>query len=97
MESIDDLQQGADESRIHLELERSERDRHVRLAVLALPRRYRDALIIFYFREMNLTETAGILGVSEGTAKSWLHRGRELLRHKLESREVSIALAQEVH
>lgn len=97
MDSIDDLQQSADESRTQLELERSERDRHVRRAVLALPRRYRDALIIFYFREMNLAETAGILGVSEGTAKSWLHRGRELLRRKLESREASIVLAQEVH
>ena len=96
MEFHDDLDQIADQTRWHLEVERSERDLRVRQAVAALPSRYRDALIVFYFREMDLADTAGILGVSEGTAKARLYRGRELLRRKLESTDTMIALAREV-
>ena len=66
------------------QLEQQEREELLRRAVAVLPSRYRDAVIIYYFREMDLTETAAILGVPEGTVKAWLHRGRELLRRKLD-------------
>jgi RNA polymerase sigma-70 factor (ECF subfamily) len=66
-----------------LTLEAAERDEIVRRAVASLPARYRDAVTVFYFREMDLAETARILKVPPGTAKAWLHRGRELLRRKL--------------
>jgi RNA polymerase sigma-70 factor (ECF subfamily) len=66
-----------------LALESAERDEWVRRAVAALPARYRDALSVFYFSDKNLAETARILAVPEGTAKAWLHRGRERLRRKL--------------
>ena len=77
-------------------MEQNERESLVRRAVAALPPRYRDAVIVFYFREMNLTETASILGVPEGTAKAWLHRGRELLRRKFKSSISLPAIAKEV-
>ncbi|HEX4495430.1 MAG TPA: sigma-70 family RNA polymerase sigma factor [Thermoanaerobaculia bacterium] len=67
----------------HLALEDSQREDLVRRAVAGLPPRYRDALTVFYFRDMNLAETAQILNVPEGTAKALLHRGRKLLHHKL--------------
>jgi RNA polymerase sigma-70 factor (ECF subfamily) len=77
--------------------EQNEREESVRRAVTVLPPRYRDALIVFYFREMDLKETAALLGVSEGTAKAWLHRGRELLRRKLDTRITAQAAVKEVY
>ena len=96
VESIDDLMDLAAGKIPYLQIEEQERDELVRRAVALLPQRYRDAIIVFYFREMDLTETASILGVSEGTAKAWLHRGRELLRGKLERRPSTKAVATEV-
>jgi RNA polymerase sigma-70 factor (ECF subfamily) len=66
-----------------LELEDAEREELVRRAVAALPPRYRDVLTVFYFKDMDVAETARILQVPEGTVKAWLHRGRKLLRSKL--------------
>jgi RNA polymerase sigma-70 factor (ECF subfamily) len=59
-----------------------ERDEAVRRAVLALPARYRDALVLYYFQEQDLAEAAAILGIAEGTLKALLHRGRKLLRRR---------------
>ncbi|HEX2442351.1 MAG TPA: RNA polymerase sigma factor [Vicinamibacterales bacterium] len=64
-------------------LQERERDAAVRQSVFKLPPRYRDALVLFYFEEMNLAETARVLGIAEGTLKARLHRGRELLRRRL--------------
>jgi RNA polymerase sigma-70 factor (ECF subfamily) len=63
-------------------LQADERAEAVRQAVLALPPRYREPIVLFYFQEMDLSETARILGIPEGTLKARLHRGRELLRRK---------------
>jgi len=60
-----------------------ERDQSVRLAVHALPPKYRDVLIVFYFHEKDVASTALTLGLPEGTVKARLARGRELLRRKL--------------
>jgi RNA polymerase sigma-70 factor, ECF subfamily len=79
-----------------LQVERDETEDLVRRSVLALPQQYRDAMTVFYFREMDLAETAAILGVSEGTVKSWLHRGRELLRRKFDKSEAVGGVVKEV-
>ena len=60
-----------------------ERDRAVRRAVDTLPAKYREALILFYFREMDVAAAAASLGVPEGTLKARLARARDLLRRKL--------------
>ena len=52
--------------------------------MLTLPERYRDAILMFYFEEKDLAETAKVLGIAEGTLKARLHRGRELLKRKVE-------------
>ena len=67
------------------EYEERETSEAVRRAVLALPARYRDALVLFHLQEMDLNETARVLGVKEGTLKARLHRGRELLRRRCEA------------
>jgi RNA polymerase sigma-70 factor, ECF subfamily len=60
-----------------------DRDLAVRRAVLALPPKYREVLLLFYFHEMDVPAAAQSLGLPEGTVKARLHRGRELLRSKL--------------
>jgi RNA polymerase sigma-70 factor, ECF subfamily len=60
-----------------------DRDLAVRKAVLALPPKYREAMLLFYFHEMDVPAAAQSLGLPEGTVKARLHRGRELLRTKL--------------
>ena len=64
-------------------IEQSDRSRDVRAAVQALPEKYREAMIVFYFRKSDVAVTAKTLGIPEGTVKARLHRGRELLRRKL--------------
>jgi len=60
-----------------------DRDLAVRRAVGALPAKYREALTLFYFHEMDVTTAARSLGLPEGTVKARLFRGREILRSKL--------------
>lgn len=63
-------------------MEEHEREETVRRAVVALPARYREAVVVYYLQEHDLAEAAHILGVSEGTLKSRLHRGREILKRR---------------
>src|SRR5208282_77267 len=64
-------------------LEDHDRDVTVRRAVGALPAKYREALILFYFHDMDVSTAARSLGLPEGTVKARLSRGREILRSKL--------------
>ena len=63
-------------------LRERERASAIRELVLTLPARYREPLVLFYFEEMNLDETARILRLPGGTLKARLHRGRELLKQR---------------
>jgi RNA polymerase sigma-70 factor, ECF subfamily len=60
-----------------------DRDSAVRRAVGALPAKYREALTLFYFHDMDIGTAARSLGLPEGTVKARLFRGREILRGKL--------------
>jgi RNA polymerase sigma-70 factor (ECF subfamily) len=52
----------------------------VRRAVLALPVRYREPVILYYFHEMDVGQAAETMGLPEGTVKARLSRARALLR-----------------
>lgn len=67
-------------------VEESERAELVRQAVMTLPARYREALVLYYLEERDLGESARVLGVPAGTLKARLHRGRELLKRRLSAR-----------
>jgi len=54
----------------------------VRTAVLALPQRYREPVVLFYFHEMDVSAAAGTMRLPEGTFKARLARGREMLRRR---------------
>ena len=66
-------------------LEQVERQRLVKAALDGLPRPYRAALVLRELDGCSYEEIAEILGIAEGTVKSRLMRGRELLRRKLAS------------
>ena len=59
------------------------RDRLVRRTVLALPPKYREALVLFYFHDMDVRAAARSLSLPEGTIKARLSRGRAILLRKL--------------
>ena len=54
----------------------------VRRAVLALPQRYREPVVLFYFHEMDISAAARTMGLPEGTVKARLSRARDLLKKR---------------
>jgi len=83
MLSLEDIPEPPDARASDGGLEDQGRDVAVRRAVLALPAKYREALILFYFHDMDVTTAARSLGLPEGTVKARMFRGREILRSKL--------------
>jgi len=64
-------------------LEQAERRELVSRALASLAPSYRAALILREMEEMSYEEIARVLDIPEGTVKSRLMRGREMLRSKL--------------
>lgn len=57
-----------------------ERDRHLWDSVAALPSGERTAVILYYRQDMSVEQIASAIGVSGGTIKTLLFRGRQKLR-----------------
>lgn len=57
-------------------------DRDLFTAVMALPEKYRTVIHLFYYEDYTVKEIAKIVGASESTVKTRLHRGREMLKNK---------------
>ena len=53
-------------------------------ALAALPRLYREAIVLHYFADLSVDEIAETLGVPAGTIKSRLSRGRSALAERLD-------------
>jgi RNA polymerase sigma-70 factor (ECF subfamily) len=60
----------------------------VRSALDGLARRQRDAVVLFYFLDLDVASVAASLGVSEGTVKTALSRARARLAVLLENAEM---------
>ena len=54
-------------------------------AIDGLPEKYRIAVILFYFRDMDIKATAHVIGIPEGTVKSRLSKARKLLKEVLDN------------
>lgn len=65
------------------ELARHEIIESVRKAVLTLPARYREVVVLCELQEMSYSEAADVLNCAVGTVRSRLHRARALLLKKL--------------
>lgn len=72
------------------ELDGRTRDEAVRRAVFALPHKYREPIILFYFHEMDLTAAAATMEIPEGTMKARLSRGRDILRRRFPQLRASL-------
>lgn len=65
------------------ELIDDENDRVIWRAVAALPSGERTAVLLYYRQELRVGEIASVLGVTAGTVKTLLFRGRRRLRQAL--------------
>ncbi|MGB9145039.1 MAG: sigma-70 family RNA polymerase sigma factor [Acidobacteriaceae bacterium] len=82
MLSLDEIAEPAESPDPGAALDSGRQEESIRRAVLALPPKYRDAVILYYFHDQDVPSAARTLGVPEGTVKARLFRGRDLLRSK---------------
>ncbi|MGH8639328.1 MAG: RNA polymerase sigma factor [Burkholderiales bacterium] len=71
------------------ELSRAERVERLRRAVLGLPVRYREVVVLCDLQELSYAEAADAVGCALGTIRSRLHRARGLLAARLEVLEAA--------
>lgn len=57
----------------------------VRLAVERLPMKIRQVVVLYYIEDFSVKEIKDILKIPEGTVKSRLSKGRELLKDNLQA------------
>lgn len=81
-ETETDIQTESDESPEEIVLAK-ERQRVVRQAIASLPEEQRDVIVLRELEDMPYSEIAEVLGISEGTVKSRISRGREALKKEL--------------
>src|SRR5262249_13145645 len=74
------------------DLLRNEAIESVQRAILSLPERYREVVVLCELQEMSYAETARVLNCAIGTVRSRLHRARVMLIDRLSSaRNQSVA------
>ncbi|TCL60328.1 RNA polymerase sigma-70 factor (ECF subfamily) [Kineothrix alysoides] len=74
-----------DPSKVLLE---KEENRIIRASISQLEEKYRTVLVLYYFNEFSVKQIAGIVGCTEGTIKSRLHKARKLLERKIRIKEL---------
>jgi RNA polymerase sigma-70 factor (ECF subfamily) len=80
--ALDEVAEPSQPAAQHHELAERLSSDAVRRAVLALPVRYREPVVLFYFHEMDVAAAARTMGLPEGTLKARLSRARALLRRR---------------
>jgi RNA polymerase sigma-70 factor (ECF subfamily) len=79
------------------DLDRAQRIATIRRAVMTLPLRYREVVLLCDLQELSYHDAAAALHCAVGTVRSRLHRGRALLAAKLkegsDGRKPAVALA----
>jgi RNA polymerase sigma-70 factor, ECF subfamily len=73
----------------HSLIETVERDQSLSECIQTLPEVYQSALRLYYWLGTSVAEVASLLDVPENTAKSYLHRARQLLDGMLRERGYS--------
>ncbi len=65
----------------------AERDIDLTLAIMNLPVKLRETVILYYYQDMGTEEIAAALGIAQSSVSHRLKRGREKLRKALEGRD----------
>lgn len=73
----------------HAQVETAQRDQALEDCIRTLPEVYQSALRLYYWLGASVAEVAALLDVPENTAKSYLHRARQLLDGMLKERGYS--------
>jgi RNA polymerase sigma-70 factor, ECF subfamily len=73
----------------HAQIETAQRDHALGECIQTLPEVYQSALRLYYWLGASVAEVAALLDVPENTAKSYLHRARQLLGAMLKERGYS--------
>jgi RNA polymerase sigma-W factor len=69
-----------------------EKSAQIQEAILALPEKYREAIILRHAQDKSYEEIAAILKVPIGTVKVRIFRGREILKKKLRAHRHFVAI-----
>jgi RNA polymerase sigma-70 factor (ECF subfamily) len=77
--SIEESQSESAEKRV----ERFQTLGHIEKAVMALPARQREAFLLRYWEELDVAETAAVMGCSEGSVKTHCSRAIQALSKTL--------------
>lgn len=64
-------------------LERRETLLQLRRAIVSLPRRYREVIVLCDLQDVSYSDASTVLGCAIGTVRSRLHRARHLLTRKM--------------
>jgi RNA polymerase sigma-70 factor (ECF subfamily) len=80
--AMEEAPEPAEHARQLVRMEERHREESVRRAVLALPARYREPVVLYYFHEMDVDAAARTLKMPTGTLKARLARGRALLKKR---------------
>jgi RNA polymerase sigma-70 factor (ECF subfamily) len=65
------------------DLARQDQAKRLRQAILSLPRKYREVIVLCSLQELSYEEAALVVGSSIGTVRSRIHRAKQLLLRKL--------------
>ena len=79
---MDEAPEPVEPSAHDAEVHERQRNEALRRAVLALPVRYREPVVLYYFHEMDVGAAARTLRLPEGTVKARLARARGILRKR---------------
>lgn len=82
-EESNDATVHATEDDVSATLERRQTLQRLRRAILSLPRRYREVIIVCDLQDVSYNDAAVALGCAVGTIRSRLHRARNLLTQKM--------------
>ena len=65
-----------------------ERDEELSAAVMGLPHRLREVILLYYYQGLKVNEIADALDISHSAVSARLIRGRERLKNQLKGREL---------
>ena len=70
------------------DIEKQEEYQELYQMIQKLPTKYKDVILLFYYKKLSYEEISKILGIPEGTVRSRLARARTKLKKMISEREV---------
>jgi RNA polymerase sigma-70 factor (ECF subfamily) len=84
----DDVPLVAEQPGAEDESKRTERRAKLEAALIALPRRQREVLLLVFYHERTVEEAAKVIGIGVGSARTHYARGKQRLRELLNESEI---------